>query len=63
MEIHDLFENFEDKNSGNVTFHLTERIGGTKWYAGSEELGLVCNLPILIIDELAKELQTEEISP
>ena len=58
-----IFENFEDKNSGNVTFHLTERIGGTKWYAGSEELGLVCNLPILIIDELAKELQTEEISP
>jgi hypothetical protein len=37
-----------------IEFQLTDRIGGTKWFVGSEELGLVANLPITIIDELAK---------
>ena len=57
------FGSSEENSAGNIAFHLTERMGGTKWYAGSEELGLVCNLPIFVIDELAKELQPERITP
>ena len=57
------FKSSEDNRVENITFHLTERIGGTKWYAGSEDLGMVFNLPILIIDELAKVLKPKVITP
>jgi hypothetical protein len=46
-----------------IEFNLTDRIGGTKWYAGSEELGMVFNLPISIIDELGKELNSSHHKP
>ncbi len=52
------FENSDENDSSSLSFNLTDRIGGTRWYAGSEELGLVCNLPISLIDELGKELNS-----
>ena len=44
-----------------IEFQLTDRIGGTKWFAGSEELGLVANLPITIIDELANGMSAQDL--
>ena len=44
-----------------IKFQLTDRIGGTKWFAGSEELGLVANLPITIIDELANGMSAQDL--
>ena len=44
-----------------IEFQLTDRIGGTKWFAGSEELGLVANLPITIIDELANGISAQDL--
>ena len=46
-----------------IEFQLTDRVGGTKWFAGSEELGLVANLPITIIDELAKGTSLQDLEP
>lgn len=57
------FETLDVNGANSVVFHLTDRVGGTKWFAGSEELGLVCNLPISIIDELAKGLAPEQSDP
>ena len=44
-----------------IEFQLTDRIGGTKWFAGSQELGLVANLPITIIDELANGMSAQDL--
>ena len=38
------FESFEVNQANSILFNLTDRVGGTKWFAGSEELGLVCQL-------------------
>jgi hypothetical protein len=57
------FQSSESKDSTPIEFNLTDRIGGTKWYAGSEELGMVFNLPIQIIDELGKELHPSNTKP
>ena len=57
------FESFEVNQANSILFNLTDRVGGTKWFAGSEELGLVCNLPISIIDELAKGIISENTDP
>jgi hypothetical protein len=57
------FQSSESEGSTPMKFNLTDRIGGTKWYAGSEELGMVFNLPISIIDELGKELHPSNKKP
>jgi hypothetical protein len=57
------FQSSESEDSTPIEFNLTDRIGGTKWYAGSEDLGMVFNLPIPIIDELGKELHSSNSKP
>jgi hypothetical protein len=57
------FQRSKSEDSTPIEFNLTDRIGGTKWYAGSEELGMVFNLPISIIDELGKELHPSNNKP
>ena len=44
-----------------MSFSVTEPTTGTKWFAGSEELGLVANLPITIIDELANGISAQDL--
>jgi len=57
------FESINSNGENPIMFKLSDRIGGTKWYAGSEELGLVCNLPISIIDVLAKRAISDRTVP
>ena len=57
------FKCLDSEDFTPIEFNLTDRIGGTKWYAGSEELGMVFNLPISIIDELGKELNSSHHKP
>ena len=52
----------ETDGANALVFKLTDRIGGTKWFAGSSELGMVCNLPISVIDELAKGITPPKTS-
>ena len=55
---------FENNNEiKSIIFNLTDRHGATKWFAGSEELGMVCNLPISVIDELSKGLMSKPLGP
>ena len=57
------FESNEGNEIKSIIFNLTDRYGATKWFAGSEELGLVCNLPISVIDELSKGLIAKPLGP
>ena len=58
-----VFESNDEKGIKAIIFNLTDRFGATKWFAGSEELGLVCNLPISVIDELSKGLISKPLGP
>ena len=57
------FESNEGNEIKSIIFNLTDRHGATKWFAGSEELGMVCNLPISVIDELSKGLMSKPLGP
>lgn len=57
------FESNDENEIKSIIFNLTDRYGATKWFAGSEELGLVCNLPISVIDELSKGLIAKPLGP
>jgi hypothetical protein len=57
------FDSADTNDFQSIEFKLTDRVGGTKWFAGSEELGVVANLPITIIDELAKGISSQNPEP
>jgi hypothetical protein len=57
------FQNNAENSVNSILFNLTDRYGATKWFAGSPELGLVCNLPISVIDELSKGLSSKPLEP
>ncbi len=57
------FQNNAENGVNSILFNLTDRYGATKWFAGSPELGLVCNLPISVIDELSKGLNSKPLEP
>jgi len=57
------FDSADTNDFQAIEFKLTDRVGGTKWFAGSEELGVVANLPITIIDELAKGISSQNPEP
>jgi len=48
------FESSALPETAPLTFNLTERSGGIRWFVGSEDLGFVANLSIQVIDELGK---------
>jgi len=57
------FLSTEQHDSSRFVFELSERQGADKCYAGCEKLGVICSLPISIIDDLFNLIRSQTPTP
>ena len=57
------FLSTDQHDSSSFVFELSERQGADKCYAGCEKLGVICSLPISIIDDLFNLIRSQTPTP